>query len=729
MNTIEGIQPEQRDPAPVITNLARALQWYEFGLSVIPLSPDSKRTSVTWDTWLEGLTEELVVEFWTRYPDHMVGHILGPDLLMLDADSPQSLAVLHQIEASLDATPRLVCQTSKGEHHYFKRAPGTYAHNCGFTTETSPDKIDVRTGRGMAKLHGLTDIVEVEHSSELSVVGQDFIDAIWRRNGKDAPRQIPPKASNGSDLPMEKDAVNDFLACIKPEALDYDEWLHVGMALQDEMHEAGLEMWDSWSQSDPRYQGTDDLLVHWSSFESGGGRTFGTIIHLAEKTGADTQAIRDKYDIFNQLIIPETEELKDKTVVERKTLKMPSDLASVDGMVGEIAAYAMASSTQPQPALALLSGLAAVSALAANRYVVAPWGTRLNLYGIAVAYTGAGKDRPAKVMAEVAKMGGLQVWSKSASGAALEAGLSESPALVLWLDEVWSLIKAANSKGANNHADDLRATLMSMYSSAGDSYNGKLYADSAKNIGEISHPYVVFTGATTPSALADALSVRQVDDGFLNRLLVFQSHDVPVPDAPQLMEMTPELHQKILAFTKRLGGAPRKPRSIQVTDDAKVVAKRLSQRQVLEIGSGKDYGALWSRATENALKVAGLVSLGMDTANPTVTVERMQWATKLVVFCIESMTDLVEEKMAEGEFDSLRKRTLAVIADPLKYVADKEFEPLLSKGYMPHSKLLRQMHKPVNVIDEVIRLLEGSGLIEVGTKGGKKVYRIKTDNG
>ncbi len=274
-----------------------ALDWFRFGFSVIPIQPHEKVTVVKWDPWLDGLSENKILAHWKKHPDHELGFIVSDKIVVLDADSQQSIGALAQIEEAFDVTPNLIIKTKKGVHHYFKLAQETFARTDSHSTDLFPGRIDVKARRSMVILPPSTGketlICEAERVDDLVVVGQDFIDAVFKHNGRVAPRPIELSTS----VAMPKEASSQTVADIKAmlEKLDPDcgreDWIHVGMAIYFETggSEEGFTIWNAWSSKGTKYPGRHELRTQWDSFRSDltNPITIATITKLVTDAGHD----------------------------------------------------------------------------------------------------------------------------------------------------------------------------------------------------------------------------------------------------------------------------------------------------------------------------------------------------------------------------------------------------------------------------------------------------------
>ncbi len=284
---------------PIFKNpIEGALYWHQFGFDVIPIFPAIKVTAVKWDRWLNDLTLEAINKYWNAHPVHEVGFIVGNNKIVFDADSPEAIAALVQLEQAHGVTPNMVMQTTKGEHHYFLRAPGTIAKSDSHSTETYPDRIDIKTGRAMVVTSPskgkVLKVFAVQSADELTVVGQDFIDAVFLHNGRGTPSNIIHAAAERDDdfepSPGHMSMLNALVSMLDPDC-GYEDWLHVGMAVFHESggSDEGLALFDSWSQRGSKYAGTNDIETKWRSFKSSTSNpiTIATLKMMVTQAGHD----------------------------------------------------------------------------------------------------------------------------------------------------------------------------------------------------------------------------------------------------------------------------------------------------------------------------------------------------------------------------------------------------------------------------------------------------------
>jgi hypothetical protein len=271
------------------------------GLKVIPLVPKHKYPATAWDTWLKDLSPKKIAEHWAKNPNHEVGCIVGSDLIVFDADSPQATAALLALELKFNVSPGLVVKTKKGIHHYFRRAKGVYARSDSHSTERYPERLDIKTGRALIILPPSTGKMlvacEVSQVCELRVATQDFIDAIFIHNGKTPVRPLIPPPESTPSVNEGFEPVMPVLAHIKaltdhidPD-IGYDDWLRALMAIFNSAGgtDAGLALADRWSSKGSKYKGLREIEAKWRSFRLDAPRrvTIATLHFMVEANGYD----------------------------------------------------------------------------------------------------------------------------------------------------------------------------------------------------------------------------------------------------------------------------------------------------------------------------------------------------------------------------------------------------------------------------------------------------------
>ncbi|WP_350601457.1 PriCT-2 domain-containing protein [Pseudomonas sp. 65/3-MNA-CIBAN-0223] len=299
-------RPASPSEIPFSSNLDGALFWFKYGLAVIPILPASKHPALKWDPWLNRLSPETIQQHWTQHPSHELACIVGDSLFVLDADSPESEAALQAIEGKYGAAPLLTIRTKRGCHHYFRLDEGVSVKTDSHATDAFPDRIDVKTGRGMAILPPSTDKkiqhLHVNSVGQLHAANQDFIDAVFKHNGRQPPR--PSISSIVATVVPEVGSVKlkqlqDLLEHISPD-VGYQDWVHVLMALCHETQgsEDGLALADRWSSQGSGYKGEKEIEAKWRSFNLGQSNplTIATLIKMAAEGGANVKAIMNKND-------------------------------------------------------------------------------------------------------------------------------------------------------------------------------------------------------------------------------------------------------------------------------------------------------------------------------------------------------------------------------------------------------------------------------------------------
>lgn len=284
--------------------LEAAQRWFLFGFGVIPIAPATKRPAVKHEPWLTELSPQTIKNYWSKHPDHEIGCITGSNIVVFDADTPESLEALKDIETLLNVKPNLVSKTQKGEHHFFRVSPNTYAKSDSHCSKEHPKRLDIKTGSGLIVLPpstGKTILVnEADSAEDLVNVDQAFIDSVYLHNGRDVPRPPEPKTSLNVKA-ADHATIAELLKHIDPDE-GYENWLHILMAVHHETggSDEGLEIVVAWSSKGQKYKGPKEIENKWRSFNQDSATTYtmGTLIKMAKDAGADVAATMGFTDGF-----------------------------------------------------------------------------------------------------------------------------------------------------------------------------------------------------------------------------------------------------------------------------------------------------------------------------------------------------------------------------------------------------------------------------------------------
>ncbi len=134
------------------SKLEAAINYSDDGLPVIPVSSVNKRPRVPWGSLPYGLPRPAIEVHWSHHPDDDIAMIVGDDIVVFDADSPEAVARLYQIEDDCDCHPNLISKTRRGEHHIFALPGNLNIRSCSFCTDKNPERIDIKTGKNLVIL-------------------------------------------------------------------------------------------------------------------------------------------------------------------------------------------------------------------------------------------------------------------------------------------------------------------------------------------------------------------------------------------------------------------------------------------------------------------------------------------------------------------------------------------------------------------------------------------------
>jgi len=133
-------------------------------------------------------------------------------------------------------------------------------------------------------------------------------------------RIVGPTFALNAEASLERDMqlASEAMWALPPEATDdYDIWITIGQSLHS-LDDSMLDQWDEWSKQSDKYQ-PGECQKRWKTFDKGGARTLGSLIHHAKEAG--WQPPQD-YKSMNK-------ELDEETLDE--VSQMLTDFAPIEG--------------------------------------------------------------------------------------------------------------------------------------------------------------------------------------------------------------------------------------------------------------------------------------------------------------------------------------------------------------------------------------------------------------
>lgn len=362
------------------------------------------------------------------------------------------------------------------------------------------------------------------------------------------------------------------------------------------------------------------------------------------------------------------------------------DLTAPGGLVEDLIDWITSSAEQPSRTLALAAVLPLVAALAGSRYSTGARDTRPNIYTVALAESGFGKEHARSQIKRLlmAGKGVFEEYSGPArimSASALREVLEKNATVNCQIDEFGGFVRDITDRKAGIHQRAISTDLRDYYSASSTFFEGAAYRGTPPK--RISNPNLCIHGTSTPEQFWTALSSASAEDGLLPRLILFHvTGDKPPAVKPErdvryvptlLLEKMAEV-AGIDVAKKRMGNLAKtgikvkvdwienKPQDVPWTPDAeallKSVKKTIEEHEARIAAEGKPFVR---RIVENAIKLALIVAVGIDPARPVIDVRTFDWATALAWTCSASMLTEVTERLSDNQREANLKRIAGLI--------------------------------------------------------------------
>ncbi len=385
------------------------------------------------------------------------------------------------------------------------------------------------------------------------------------------------------------------------------------------------------------------------------------------------------------------------------------------GLVGEIAQYIYAQAPRPVPEIALAGALGLVAGIVGRAYNIS--GTGLNQYVLLLAPTGTGKEAIAsgidKLMAQVIRtvpaasdfIGPGEI----ASSQAIIKYMSRGPtSFVSLVGEFGIYLQQMASVNAPPHLTGLRRFLLDAYNKSGEGkvLRPSIYSDKDKNTAAVLAPSFTLLGESTPEKFYEGLHEGLISEGLLPRFTMIEYHGERPALNPGHLSAQPsfELIDRLSTLCAHALMLNSQHKAIHVQTDA--TARELFQQfdahcdANINTSDREVRRHLWNRAHVKALKLAGIIAVGCNPYDPTITADVASWAINLVVADVRNLLarfdageigiDNDETKQLAKVIATVKDFVVSPWPDVAKY-AGEGMSNLHSNRIVPYSYVQRRL--------------------------------------
>ena len=339
----------------------------------------------------------------------------------------------------------------------------------------------------------------------------------------------------------------------------------------------------------------------------------------------------------------------------------PKELLKVPGLIGELVNHNLTTALYPLPELAMAGALALMSTVTGQK-IADRFHSRPNLYLIALAPSGGGKDHSRRLNREILRAAGspqLLGPERIGSHAGIITQMEAEPVTLFQIDEIGHMVAAMQYRTAP-HLFQISSVLMQLYSSADCVWMADALGDRLK-VKRLHYPNCVLYGSSVPDGFWGRLSRENLTGGLIGRCLIFEQPDYVPMAKPEHKDLPDEIIQRVNAWREfkshsgDLAGVldGSHPYVMKWTADAEdrlfQHAKEIADRRMSEEPIP---AAIWSRTAEKSNKLAMLFAASRYDGGhvPDITLDDADLAVRLCNYLTRRMIWRATEHVAETQF-------------------------------------------------------------------------------
>lgn len=397
----------------------------------------------------------------------------------------------------------------------------------------------------------------------------------------------------------------------------------------------------------------------------------------------------------------------------------PTPYTAPPGLLGKLAEFIYEAAPRPVPEIALAGAIGLMAGIAGRSYNIS--GTGLNQYVLLLAPTGTGKEAIASgidklmnaVIRTVPAAAEFVGPAEISSAQALTKYMGKTSAsFVSIVGEFGLMLSQMSAQHAPPHLLGLRRMLLDLYNKSGE---GKLlrptiYSDKEKNTQTITAPAFTLLGESTPERFYETLNESMISEGLLPRITCIEY----AGERPQLnkthLQAQPsfEVVEQLasLCATALTLNSQHKAIHVKTDENAQRIFEQFDKHCDSNINSAdrEIRRHLWNRAHIKAMKLAALVSIGINPIEPVIDQHCANWALGIVVADVRNLLGRFDA--GEIGIDNDETRQLAKLISCVKEYLSRpwsELEKYKSGTAQLHNERIipySYVHKRLAVISE-----------------------------
>lgn len=719
------------------------------GLAALPAAKAKKRPSIGgWKTWSKRLPTEMEIAAWFANNQDGICIVAGAvsgNLECIDFDAHGELYPAWKEQVAPEVFARLVVErTPSGGLHVLYRCEEPVGGNRklaqGMREGKKTTLIETRGEGGLflcAPTEGYV-LLQGDYTS-LPVLSREarqalLSAAVGMNECEDEIR--PTEGTQGQDSAFLVKPGDDWCARgdIRPVLMAHG-WKYLGVKPD------GNELWQRPGKSGDGNSATfnGQILCVFSTnaapFEAKGYNKF-QVYALLEHGGDFTEAAKALLDkgfgrsedytsdvdlsgVLKQSVKgapPDDDDEKHSAVADPGVI--PEELLSVPGFINDLMNYTLRTAYYPNKALAFAGALAMLAHLTGRRFKDQR-GSRFNIYLLALAKSGVGKEHPrgtnidlATQMAFISELG-----DTFASGEGLEDSMCQSPSMLYQVDEIDYLFNTVKLK--DSRAEQINSMLLKLYSESKTTHimRKKAIQRGAPPVGTaIVQPHLTMFGTATPKFFYQSLTERTMENGLLARCIVLEAGERGKAGEPHEEDFPESVINTVrnlirLGHENNLTGEFPRPLVLQENPDATNRIREILGYADEEYRKASERGddsanALWARAGEKVLKLAAIYAISENPVEPVITIDGVNWAWRFIEHMTRRMLFMASMFVADTDFDAQAMKVIRLVRQ--------------KRGRISHGKLLRNSHLDKDAFKRVVETLIESGTLrkEFGDRGG-----------